>query len=229
MYLQNWAQALQQSFYGLLYGVVNFIPNFLAAVIIFIIGWAIGVLLENVIEQAVKALRVDHALRSAGVEPIVNRAGYNLNSGKFLGVLVKWFVIIVFFTFALQVLNLTQVTFFLQQIVLGFLPQVIVAVLILLVAAVVAEVAQGVVAGAARAAGIRSAGFAGTVAKWAIWSFAIIVALSQLGIATAYFQTLFTGVVVALSLAFGLAFGLGGQDTAARFLEKTREGMKERM
>jgi len=51
------------------------------------------------------------------------------------------------------------------------------------------------------AIGAGLAGFAGVVARWAIWIFAIIVALSQLGIATAYFQTLFTGVIVALSLA----------------------------
>ena len=223
MYLQTWSQALQQSFYNLLYGVGTFLPNFLAAVIIFVIGWAIGVLLDNVIEQAVKAVRVDHALKSAGIEGIVNRSGYNLNSGKFLGMLVKWFVIVVFFMFALQILGLSEVTFFLQQIVLSFLPQVIVAVLIVLVGAVVAEAAYGVVVGSARAAGIRSAGVAGTIARWSIWIFAIVVALSQLGIASAYFQTLFTGIVVALSLAFGLAFGLGGQEAAARFIEKTRE------
>lgn len=225
MVIQTWVQVLQQSFYNLLWGVINFIPNFLFAVIIFLLGWFIGSLLGRVIAEAVKAIRVDHALRSAGVEDVVNRAGYKLDSGVFLGTLVKWFVIIVFLMASLQLLGLAQVTFFLQQIVLSFLPQVIVAVLVLLVAAVVAEVAQGVVAGAARAAGIRSAGFAGTVAKWAIWGFAIIVALSQIGIATAYFQTLFTGLVVALSLAFGLAFGLGGQDAAASFISKTREGM----
>src|SRR5579862_1755663 len=97
MIVQTWAQVFQQSFNSLLYGVVAFIPNFVLAVIIFIVGWAIGVLLDNVIEQAVKAVRVDHALKAAGVEGIVNRAGYNLNSGKFLGALVKWFVIVVFF------------------------------------------------------------------------------------------------------------------------------------
>ena len=229
MVIQTWVQVLQQSFYNLLWGVISFIPNFVFAVVIFLIGWFVGVLLGRVVDEAIKAIRVDHALRAAGVEDVMHRAGYKLNSGAFLGALVKWFVIIVFLMASLQLLGLAQVTFFLQQIVLSFLPQVIVAVLVLLVAAVVAEVAQGVVAGAARAAGIRSAGFAGTVAKWAIWGFAIIVALSQIGIATAYFQTLFTGLVVALSLAFGLAFGLGGQETAARFLEKTRESMSNRM
>jgi Conserved TM helix len=225
MFIQNSITVLQQSFYNLLYGVATFIPNFLFAVIIFLIGWFIAVLLGRVVAEAIRAIQVDHALKMAGVGDVVHRAGYSLNSGAFLGALVKWFVIIVFLMASLQIIGLSIVTYFLEQIVLQFLPQVIVAVLIILVAAVVAEVAQGVVAGAARAAGIRSAGFAGTVAKWAIWGFAIIAALSQVGIATAYFQTLFTGLVVALSLAFGLAFGLGGQEAAARFIEKTREGM----
>src|SRR6185437_11490199 len=136
MYLQSWGQAFQQSFYGLSYGVINFLPSFLVAVVVFIIGWAIGVLLQNVVEQAIKAIHVDHALRSAGVERVVNRAGYNLNSGRFLGVLIKWFVIIIFFMFALQIVGLAEVTFFLQQIILGFLPNLIVAVLIVLVGAV---------------------------------------------------------------------------------------------
>ena len=40
-------------------------------------------------------------------------------------------------------------------------------------------------------------------------------ALFQLNIAAAFIQTLFTGVVVALSLAFGLSFDFGGQEAAA--------------
>jgi hypothetical protein len=218
---------LQQSFYNLLWGVVNFIPNLLFAIIIFVIGWFIGSLVGRVVMEAVKAIRVDHALRSAGVEEIVNRSGYSLNSGAFLGALVKWFVIIVFLLASLQALGLTQVTLFLQLGLLPFLARVIVAVLIIIVAAVVAQVAQGVVAGAARAAGVHSAGFAGTIARWAIWVFAILAALDQLGV-TPFLQTLFTGVVVALSLAFGLAFGLGGQEAAARFIDRQRESMKDR-
>ena len=63
---------------------------------------------------------------------------------------------------------------------------------------------------------------AGTVAKWAIWVFTILAVLAQLQVATAFVQTLFTGIVIAVSLAVGLAFGLGGQDAAARYIEKVR-------
>jgi hypothetical protein len=145
-----------------------------------------------------------------------------------LGELVKWFIIVVFLVASLDVLRLDQVTMFLRQVVLGYLPQVIVAVLIMLVAVVIAEAMRKVVVGSAKAAGIRSAGFLGAVTKWAIWIFALLAALLQLGIAVTFLQTLFTGVVVALSLAFGLAFGLGGQQTAARYLDHLQSEMKDR-
>ncbi|HVZ75663.1 MAG TPA: hypothetical protein VG934_00065 [Candidatus Paceibacterota bacterium] len=223
MIVQSWVDVWQQSFSNLLAGTVAFIPSLVFAIIIFVVGWFIGAFLGRIVAQAIRAIKVDQALRSAGVGDLVSRAGYSLDSGAFLGELVKWFVIIVFLMWALQVLALTPVTLFLQQVVLGFLPQVIVAVLIVLIGAVIAEVVQNVVMGGARAAGIRSAGFAGTLARWAIWIFAIAIALSQLGIGAQYFQTLWIGIVSALAIAFGLAFGLGGQEAAARFLEKTRE------
>lgn len=224
MIVQSWWSVWQQAFYNLLWGTVNFIPNLVFAIIIFVIGWFIAVLVGRVVAQAIKAIKVDHALKAAGVEDVVNRAGWRLDSGEFIGALFKWFIIIVFLLFALQVLNLTSVTLFLEYGLLPFLANVIIAVLIIAVAAVVAQVAQNVVSGSVRAAGGSAAGFAGTVAKWAIWVFAILAALNQLGV-TPFLQTLFTGVVVALSIAFGLAFGLGGQDAAARFIERTREGM----
>ena len=97
--------------------------------------------------------------------------------------------------------------------------------LILLVAAVIAEAAQRVVTGGARAAGIRAANLLGAVARWAIWVFAILVALERLGVSP-LIQTLFTGIVVALALAFGLAFGLGGQQAAARYIERIQNEIK---
>jgi hypothetical protein len=227
MILSDWGMTLQQSFNNLLGATINFLPNLVLAIIIFVIGWFLGVLIGRVIAQAIKAIKVDHALKAAGVEEVVNRAGWSLNAGEFIGALVKWFIIIVFLLAALSAMGLTSVTLFLQFGLLPYLARVIVAVLIIAIAAVIAELAQSIVSGSARAAGVRSAGFAGTVAKWAIWIFAILAALDQLGV-TPFVQTIFTGVVVALSIAFGLAFGLGGQEAAARFIERTRGDMNGR-
>lgn len=225
MFLTRWADVLTISFQNLFYGLVEYLPNLLIAVIIFVLGWIIGAGLGRVVAQVVNSLRVDQALRAAGVERVLERAGFSLNSGAFLGMLVKWFFILVFLVAALEVLGLTQVTMFLTAVVLGYLPRVIVAVLILLVAAVIAEAAQRLVAGSARAANLRSANFLGSMTRWAIWIFAVLAALDQLGV-TPFVQTLFTGVVVALALAFGLSFGLGGQQAASRFIDRMQSEMK---
>lgn len=222
MLIQTWADVLTKSFQDLWIGIVNFIPNIVVAVIIFILGWLIGAALGRVVAQIIKSLKVDSALKATGLNDAVERAGFTLDSGAFLGALVKWFFVVVFLVASLEVLGLTQVTLFLQTVVLSYLPHVIVAVLIILVAAVIAQVVREVVMGAAKAAHVHSAGLAASLAKWAVWIFAILTALDQLQVATAFVQTLFTGVIVALSLAFGLAFGLGGQEAAARYVERIR-------
>ncbi|MDO8424183.1 MAG: hypothetical protein Q7S54_01050 [bacterium] len=228
MLLNNWGEVLTLSFQNLWVGVVNFVPNLVVAIVILVLGWLIGALLGRAIAQVFRSLKIDEALRRAGFESFVRRGGINLDSGAFIGGLVKWFVIVIFLVAAFDVLGLSQVNLFLQEVVLAYLPRVIVAALVLLVAGVIGDVIERVVVTGAKTAGVRSAHFAGAVAKWAVWVFGILVALSQLGIATAFSQTLFTGVIIAISLALGLSFGLGGQEQASRFLERLRSDMSGR-
>ncbi len=227
MVLTTWADVLSQSFQNLFYGLVAFVPNLVIAVVIFIVGWLVGVGVGRVVEQIVNALRVDQALKATGLEKVLSRAGFGLSSGKFLGALVKWFFIIVFLVASLDVLHLTTVNLFISDVVLGYLPQVIVSVLILLVAAIVADAARRVVEGSARAAQLHAAGFLGKVAQYSIWIFALLAALAQLNVATAFVQTLFTGVVIAVSLAVGLAFGLGGQKAAEHYIDRLQSEIRD--
>lgn len=227
MFFTTWADVLSQSFQNLFSGLVAFIPNLVVAIVIFTVGWLFGVALGRVVMQIVDSLRIDQALKSTGLERLLSRAGFQLSSGMFLGFLVKWFFITVFLVASLDVLHLTTVNQFLSDVVLSYLPKVIVAVLILLVAAVVADASEKVVVGSAKAASIHSAGFLGKVARYAIWVFALLAALAQLQVALAFVQTLFTGIVIAVSLAIGLSFGLGGQASAARYLENLRSEIKE--
>jgi small-conductance mechanosensitive channel len=220
MVLTTWANVLSQSFQNIFFGLVAFVPNLIVAIVIFIVGWLVGVGVGRVVTQIVNALRIDQALKATGLERVLSRAGFELSSGKFVGALVQWFFVIVFLVASLDVLHLTTVNLFISDVVLGYLPQVIVAVLILLVAAVIADAVRRIVEGSAKAASLHSAGFLGKVAQYAIWTFALLAALAQLNVATAFVQTLFTGVVIAVSLAIGLAFGLGGQKAAERFIDK---------
>ncbi|MBI2476321.1 MAG: hypothetical protein HYV67_03695 [Candidatus Taylorbacteria bacterium] len=227
--IQNWITVLQSSFQDIWMGFAKFVPNLVVAIIIFLVGWFVGNLLGKVVAQIIRSIKVvDHALRTAKVDQFLRRAGFNLDSGAFIGGLVEWFVIVAFLVASFEVLGLSQVNIFLQQVVLFYLPQVIVASLIVLVAAVIAEAMQKVVAGAAVASGIKSANFAGAVARWSIWIFGVLIALSQLGIGAQIINTLITGIIVAIAIALGLSFGLGGQDAASRFIEKVRQEVADR-
>ena len=208
--------------------VILFMPKLLLALIIFIIGWIVGAILGRFVSQIISALRVDSAMRQAGVEDVVHRAGFKLNTGVFFGKIVEWFIIIVFLTASLEVLELTQINAFLIDTVIGYLPNVIIAALILVIAALISEAVNKIVVGSAKAARLPSAHFLGGVSKWAIWIFAIIAALGHLGIAPDLLEVLFTGLVYMLTIAGGLAFGIGGKDAAARFIERLRGDISEK-
>jgi hypothetical protein len=222
MLINTYGQALQSSFQNLWWGMVAYVPNIIVAVIVFVLGWVVGTIVGRGIQQLFKSARVDEALKKTGADEMMHKGGMSLNTGAFVGGLVRWFIILVFLTASFEVLGLSQVNQFLQGVVLSYLPKVFVSVLVLLVAGVLGDAVQRVVSASARAADVRSAGMLGVISRWAIWIFAFLIALSQLGIAAPFFQTLFTGFVIALSLAFGLSFGLGGQEAAGEFIHKVK-------
>ncbi len=227
MFIENWGAVFTRSLYGVWEGVANFVPSLIIAIIIFAIGWVLAALIERLVETIFRSLKVDNALKSAGLEEVVERSGHKLNSGYFIGSLVKWFVIIVFLIASFDVLGLTEVTNFLRDVV-NYLPSVIVSVLILMVAVVVANAMQRIVVASSRAAHVRSAELLGRVTKWAIWIFALLAALYNLGVAPALIQTVVMAVFAGGALAVGLAFGLGGKEVAQKLIEKTAHNILER-
>jgi small-conductance mechanosensitive channel len=229
MFIQNWGAIFNASLLNLWYGFINFVPGLVGAVIIFIIGWAIGSVVGSAISQLIGALKIDKLFEQDGVTRFFNKAGVRLNVGGFIGTIVKWFIIIVFLMASLEIVGLSQVNDFLRTVVLFYLPKVIIAAFVLIIATILADVVKRLVQVSARAANVHSANMLGSIARYAIWTFAFIIALSELGIATAFMQILFTGLVVALALGFGLAFGLGGRDAAARAVEKMSADMSNKM
>jgi hypothetical protein len=222
MMLQTWGEVFTMSLQGLWLGFISFIPGLIVALIVFILGWVLADIIGRAIKQVVDALKINQLFASAGADAMLAKAGLRLDVGAFLGGLVKWFIIIVFLMTALEIVGLTQVNVFLRDGVLAYLPQVIIAALILIAATLIADAMSKLVMATAKAANLRSAGFLGAIVKYAIWIFALIVAFAKLGIAPEFMQILFSGLVAALALAGGLAFGLGGRDAAARAIEHFR-------
>ena len=209
------------------FSFVGFLPTLLAALVVFIIGWLIAIALGKLANRIIKVIKLDLFLIKIGFKKALAKAKLKLDSGHFFEELVKWFFIIVFLMAAADILGLSQVTEFLKGI-LFYIPNIVVAVIVLLAAVIVANFLQKLVRASVEAAGLQAAGFLSGLTKWAVLIFGFIAALSHLGIAVTLLNTLVIGLVAMLALAGGLAFGLGGKEQAARFIDKLKKDLGEK-
>ena len=228
-FITTWGETFTGAFQGLSMGLIAFLPKLILAVVIFLIGWWLASMIERALRQVIGALKLDRLFNGSMIETAAARANMKVSVGGFVGWIVKWFIVTVFLIASLNILGLSQVNDVLKEVVLSYLPQVFVAALILVIATIVADAVRKIVTGTARSANLRTANMMGTIVYYAIWIFAIIIALSQLGIAPQFMQILFTGIIAMLAIAGGLAFGLGGKEVAGRALEHVREDMSGKM
>jgi hypothetical protein len=119
MIVSQSAGAVQGSFNDMWFITLQYVPMIIAAIIVLIVGWIIGVILYRVIVEVVKVLRIDDVMKSAGLTEAAKDVGFKLNTGRFLGTLVMWFVILSALAASLQILNLTTVTIVIEQVVLA--------------------------------------------------------------------------------------------------------------
>lgn len=224
---QTWADVFTSSLQNVWLGFANFVPNLIVAILIFVLAWVLGSLLGKAVKELFSSIKLDKFLASIGLDEMSQKAGVSFSASRFLGAVVQWFIIIVGLIVALDVVGLRELNGILRSVVTEFLPRVVVASVILIAAAYLSHFVSKVISAGAKSvdAGKNSTMF-GAIAKYAIWIFAFMLALSQLGIGAALFQTIFTGVVIMLALAGGLAFGLGGKEHASRFLDKISNEIK---
>jgi len=224
----TWGDVFNVSLQSLWWGFIQFTPKLVLAIVFFVVGWALGSLIAKAFEHVFSALKIDGLFRSVGADDFFRKAGMNLNSGYFVGQVIKWFVIIIFLLPSLNLIGLDYIASFLKDDVLGFLPRVVAAVLVLIIATMVADFLSKTVMAGSRAMNLKSTNMLGSLVKYTIWVFAFIIALGQLGVAEGYMNTLFAGIVGMLALAGALAFGLGGKDAAERLLTKIGEEISHR-
>lgn len=207
-------------------GVAMFLPKLVAAVVVFLVGWVIAILLGKVAYHVVRVLHIDNALAKVGFRQAWEKSGFKLDSAKLFYELVKWFFVVVFLMAATNILGLNEVTQFLRTVVY-YLPNVIVAAIILLIGILVAKFLENLVKASVKAAGLVSGNFLGVLTKWSVFVFSLLVALSQLGVASDIIRIVVVGFVAAFSLAVGLAFGLGGVRHADEMIGHLKKRMGE--
>lgn len=224
-FIQNLGLVLKESLSGTWGLFTSFLPSLLLAIILFVVGMFVASMVGRAIAQLISALKIDKLFQSAGAEEILARMGLKLNVGKFFGVIVKWFIAIVFLIASLQVIKLTEVSNFIIQMVVLYLPKVIIIIIVLALATIIADAAKKLVIASSKAANITSANTLGSITKYAVWIIAFIIISPSLGINNNLTQILLAGIVGFMAIAGGLAFGLGGKEVAGRAVERLSDEM----
>jgi hypothetical protein len=201
--------------------LLSFLPALIGALLLIAIGWWIAGILGRLVESSLNRIGFEHAAERTGISGFLSRTGSSpLRASHVVGQLAKWFVRLIFLELAAQALHLSAVTTLLNSIVL-FIPNLVVALVIVLVGLLAAQFVARLIRGSASRAGMSNGNILGAVAEYGIIGLAVVTALGQIGVATIIVTILFAGVAGALALAAGLAFGLGGRDTAAEIWDRS--------
>ena len=205
---------------------VEALPRVLGFALILIIGWFVASLIAQGVAAMLRAVKFNDLAQRSGFSDFVQKMGIHTDASGFLALIAKWFIRLIVLVVAFDALGLPAVSDVLRQLLL-WLPNLVVALVVLVLAGLVAKALSKLVRGATAKAELGNPDLLAKIAAGAVWAFAIVVAVNQLGIATTLVNTLFTGVIFALSLALGLAFGLGGKDTASDLLTQWRKKAEE--
>jgi hypothetical protein len=222
----NWAQAIFTALTNALNLLLEFIPKLVGFLVILLVGWIVATLVSKGVTYLLRKVGFDRLGQRIGLQRFEQNMGVHMDAAGILGAIVYWFLFLIFLIPAADALGIPTVSAILNQLV-AYIPNVFVAILVLFLGALAATVVADLVRGATASARMGNPNLYATIARVAIIGFAVIVALEQLKIAPDIMNILFTAVVGAAALAFGLAFGLGGRDTARRLLERTEGNVEQ--
>lgn len=224
-FLTEWYLTTYEALLGLWSGFLVMLPKALGALIVFLVGWLVAVGVGSLIAEVLKKARVNALFNKGHWDEAFASAGIKVDVSEFIGTIVKWALVCVFLLVAVEILGFLQFAAFLTT-VLAFVPNVFVSVLIFVVAVILSDICEKLVTASIAKAKVGYARMGGMIVRSSIMGFAFLAILFQLGIAKNLILTLFTGLVGALALAFGLSFGLGGKDLARDVLKELKDRLR---
>lgn len=224
--LHSWSDTVLAALAGSLSQFLEFLPKLVGAILIFVLGLLIASLVKTAVMRLLNVAQIEPFAERIGLAKLLRGLNTQISTQEVLGEIIRWAIILVFLIPASEVLGLPQLSQLINGLV-DYIPNVIVAMVILMIGAVLADILSEVVGGASHALGASTANVLAVFSKYAVIVFSVMVALSELRIATDIINTLIMGVVGMVALAGGLAFGLGGKDTAAEILDALKKKLRQ--
>jgi hypothetical protein len=224
--IQEIANALAESWSNFATAFVLFVPRLVAAIIIFAGGFFVALLIRRAIQRLLASLGVDRMSQRVGASDMLRQADMP-SAEVLLAKIVFWLVWIGFIVSAVDTLQLGPfeglvVEFF------RFVPRFLVALLVLAIGFLVGNFLWRATLLASVNAGLPGARLLSGALRMLVIAIGVVMALEQLGLATAVVLTAFAIAFGALMLGLAIAFGLGGQDAARQLIEQQLRAQRER-
>lgn len=216
----NVVEVVADSFRVFFTQLAAFLPRLLAALLVLAVGWIVARWIRTGVSRGLHAIRFDELAKKAGIDDLLKQGDVPLTLNGVLAGLGYWLIMLVTLLAVIDSLGLAVASDVFNRVVL-YLPNVVVAVLILVLGALFAKLIRGTVSTVLANAQVEGAPLISAIAYYAILIFAIALALVQLQIGRDLVLRAFTVAFGAVALAFGLAFGLGARDWAARVVDRS--------
>lgn len=223
----EWKQILWDPVSGVLSRALKFIPTLISATLVLFVGWLVAKIIQKLATKIFQWLKFDTLSDKSGLTNIFRKAGITQTFSQLIGLLLYWFVMLLVFISALNVLNL-NITAQLMDKIIFYIPNVIAAIFVFVVGMYLATFLAGMVKTAMSGVGVQEAHFFGNLTKGVVILFALIISLQQLKIQAGILSFALNIILASLGLAMAIAFGLGGRDIAARLLEEWRDRLKKK-
>lgn len=207
--------------------VGQFLPKLLLAIIVLVVGWLLAKAVRFAVARGLRAINFHVLGERAGIDGFLKQGGIEVDTVEILSLLVFWLVMLAALIIGFNGLGLTYITDLLGRIAL-FLPHVIVAVLIIAFGSYFAQFIGNTVTSYCRSAQVRDAELLGVLARYAILTFVVLIALDHLSIGGEIVRESFLIILAGVVLGLALAFGIGGQRKAAQLLERWWPGEDKR-
>lgn len=223
----SFENSLSYAFNQMLVGIVGFIPSLLGAVVLFLLGLILAGWLKTLTIKLVNLTKLGGMIKNSAFKEFLKNAQMTQKIEIIIGEIIHWIVIILFFIASINVLGLTAVSEFLNNIILG-IPTLIAAVIILAVGVFIAGFLEKMIKGSLGSNDPAFSRLVGKVVSYATLTLFILAAISQLGIARFFIETTFTGFIAALAIGIGISLGLGSKDLVKLLLEGWYKNLKKK-
>lgn len=204
---------------ALLYQIGAFMPRLAIALGVLFLGWLIAKAFRFSVVKALRALNFNVLTERAGIDGFLQQSGTEKDTAEMVGLIAYLTAILVSLIIAFNSLGLLQVTDLLSK-VLMFVPKILVALLIIVFGSYFTRFVGLAVQNYCRVAEISDGDLLGRIARYAVLTFVLLLAIDHLDISGGMIQQTFLILLAGIVFAGALAFGLGARDHAAALLNR---------